>query len=123
MKTSHLTLLLVILLAGCSGQTTGSLMGSMVGAVCDGVVCGLTGADPDTQNTFTNAFSEQGAMKGLQSDAEKLGVDLNKIPPEWMPQQMADVKLEKRADGKICYYLGNDHLVWNPTDKCWITED
>ena len=103
MKIYHLPLVLVILLAGCSGQTAGSFMGGMVGAVCDGVVGGVTGADPETQNTFTNAFSEAGALQGLQSDAEKLGVDLNKIPPEWMPQQMADVKLEKRADGKVCY--------------------
>ena len=62
MKIYHLPLLLVILLAGCSGQTAGSFMGGMVGAVADGVVCGLTGADPETQNTFTNAFSEAGCV-------------------------------------------------------------
>jgi hypothetical protein len=116
-------LMLVILLAGCSGQTAGSFMGGMVGAVCDGVVCGLTGADPETQNTYTNAFSELGALHGMQSDAQKLGVDLNKVPKEWMPQQMADVRLEKRSDGKVCYWLGNDHLVWDPVNNCWMTED
>jgi hypothetical protein len=120
-KICRLTLLLVILLAGCSGQTAGSFMGGMVGAVADGVVAGLTGTEPD--NTFTNAFSEMGALHGLQSDAKELGVDLNKIPAEWAPQQMADVRLEKRADGSVCYWLGNDHLVWNPVNKCWVTED
>jgi hypothetical protein len=122
MKMYHL-LLLVILLAGCSGQTAGSFMGSMVGAVADGVVAGLTGADPETTNTFTNAFSEMGALHGMQSDAKRLGVDLNKLPAEWVPQQMADVRLEKRADGRVCYWLGDDHLVWDPGIKCWMTED
>jgi hypothetical protein len=123
MKIYHLPLLLVILLAGCSGQTAGSFIGGMAGAVCDGVVCGITGADPENQNTFTNAFSEAGALHGLQSDAQKYGVDLNKIPKEWVPEQVSDIRLEKRADGTVCYWLGNDHLVWNATDKCWVAED
>jgi hypothetical protein len=123
MKISQLLIAVVILLAGCSAQDRRGFMGSMYGATLDGIVCGLTGADPETQNYYTNAYKEQGAMRGLQIDALKLGVDLNKIPPEWMPQSMADVKLKKRADGNVCYYLGDDHLVWDPINKTWMTED
>jgi hypothetical protein len=123
MKTYLLQLFMIILLVGCSGQTAGSFMGGMVGAVCDGVVCGVTGADPETQNTFTNAFSEAGALHGLQSDAQKYGVDLSKIPQEWVPQQVSDIRLEKRSDGVVCYWLGDDHLVWNATTSAWVTED
>jgi hypothetical protein len=121
MKTCRISLLLVILLVGCSGQNVGSFMGSMVGAVLDGVSAGLTGNAPD--NTLTNACSEIGAIYGIHSDAKRLGVDLNKIPPEWVPQTMADVRLQKRADGTVCYWFGDDHLVWDPVDNCWKTED
>ena len=123
MKMHHLPLVLVVLLAGCSGQQAGSFMGGMVGAVADGVVSGLTGAEPETQNTFTNAFSGMGGLYAMKSDGDKLGVDLSKIPLEWMPQNLAKARLEKRPDGTVCYWLENDHLVWDPVNKSWMAED
>jgi len=124
MKNYHLPLLLVILLAGCSTPTGGSIAGALMGAVADGVVAGITGEEPDS--TFSDAFSTLGRMQGLQSQANKLGVDLNKIPSDWVPKDaetLATVRLEKRADGIVCYWLGDDHLIWNPSENCWIAED
>jgi len=60
MKLYCLSLLWVILLAGCSAQTAGSFMGGMVGAVADGIVGGITGADPETQKYFYQCLFRYG---------------------------------------------------------------
>jgi hypothetical protein len=118
MKIYHLVLLLVILVAGCFNETSGSIVGGLLGAVADGAVAGVAGTEPDS--TFSDSFAKMGALQG---QANKLGVDLKKIPKEWQPQNIEDARLEKRADGVVCYWLGDDHLAWNATNKSWVAED
>jgi hypothetical protein len=113
-----LFLISTLWLGGCSSQELGQFMGQMAGAVVDGALAGLGNTEPD--NTFQNLFGEAGAQAGLESEAQRSGVNLAAIPAEW---KSPEGRLAKNDQGLFCYVMGDDFLYWDPNEKCWKAKD
>ena len=45
---------------------------------------------------------------------------LDLLPNDW---KSPDGQLANDQNGRLCYFLGNDHLAWNQTNQAWEAED
>ena len=115
-------ILLFCLLSGCANPEMQQFLGQLAGAAVDGAVAGLTNTEPT--NAFSNLGGQMGYAAGIENQAKQMGVDLHKLPKDWLPTEDATcMRLVKSSNGKICYFFGDDHLAWDPATQSWYAED
>ena len=121
-KCFSLLLIATLWFSGCASQEMGQFFGGMAGAVLEGTVAGLAGTEPD--GSITALFAQLGAAAGLENEARQAGVNLVLVPANWRGSGgKLTGQLVKDERGRFCYVLGEDYLVWDPAEKCWLAED
>ncbi len=126
---------LIISLAGCAtpqeGAVSGGLGGAAVGAAIGALIGAAAGA-PDLGAAIgagiggavgTAAGASAGA-RNLENEMRQANINTSLIPANWRgPNGELTGQLIKDDRGRFCYVLGEDYLVWDAANKCWVTED